>query len=116
MQKRPASISPAIAKALAQFDAGLRDLRRRRRMPMASAARQAVISRATLYKVERGDPAVSLGIYAKALQEYGLLERLTIIVDGRFDAPGLAMERARLPHRIRLASAVPPGDGGAAGG
>jgi hypothetical protein len=32
-----------------------------------------------------------------------LLARLTIIVDGRFDAPGLAMERARLPRRIHVA-------------
>jgi hypothetical protein len=60
----------------------------------------ALVSRATLYKIERGDPGVGFGLYAKVLQAYGLLERLTVIVDGRFDAPGLAMERARLPRRV----------------
>jgi hypothetical protein len=70
---------------------------------MRYAAAQALISRATLYKIERGDPSVSFGLYAKVLQAHGLLARLTIIVDGRFDAPGLAMERARLPRRIHVA-------------
>jgi transcriptional regulator with XRE-family HTH domain len=112
MRKTSAPPPPAVAEALAEFGAGLRDLRRRRRMPVAYAARQAGMSRATLYKIERGDPSVSFGVYAKVLQQFGLLERLTIVVDGRFDAPGLAMERACLPRRIRLRTAGadrPPG-------
>ena len=100
MRKRGTPLAPPLAEALAEFGAGLRDLRRRRRMPMTYAAHRAQIARATLYKIERGDPSVSLGRYAKLLQHYGLLGRLTIIVDGRFDEPGLAMERARLSRRI----------------
>ncbi|HET8834569.1 MAG TPA: helix-turn-helix domain-containing protein [Gemmatimonadales bacterium] len=107
MRKTPAPPSPALAEALAGFGAGLRDLRRRRRLPMTYAADQARLSRATLYKIERGDPSVSFGLYAKVLQAYGLLGRLTVIVDGRFDAPGLAMERARLPSRIHLRAESP---------
>jgi transcriptional regulator with XRE-family HTH domain len=108
MRKRLTPSSTDLAKALAEFGAGLRDLRRRRRMPMTNAADQALISRATLYKIERGDPSVSFGLYARVLRDYGLLGRLTIIVDGRFDVPGLAMERARLPRRVRLRTESPP--------
>jgi len=102
MRKRLPPSSPDLAQALAEFGAALRDLRRRRRMPMPSAAAQALISRATLHKIERGAPSVSLGLYARVLRHYGLLGRLGIIVDGRFDDPGLAMERARLPRRVRV--------------
>jgi hypothetical protein len=44
-----------------------------------------------------------------------LLERLTIMVDGRFDAPGLAMERARLPRRVHLRRESPVGSDKAGG-
>lgn len=102
MRKPPSPLSPALTEALAEFGAGLKDLRRRRRMPLRYVASHALISRATLHKIERGDPSVSFGLYAKLLQHYGLLARLTVIVDGRFDAPGLALERARLPRRVHL--------------
>jgi transcriptional regulator with XRE-family HTH domain len=102
VRNRHVSPSPAVAQALVEFGAGLRDLRRRRRLPMTYAADAALVSRATLHKIERGDPSVSFGIYAKVLGFYGLLGRLTVIVDGRFDAPGLALERARLPRRVHL--------------
>jgi Predicted transcriptional regulator len=102
MRKRPYPLSPALAEALADFGEGLRDLRRRRGLPMTYAADLALISRATLHKIERGDPSVSLGIYARVLQGYGLLGRLVTIVDGRYDPPGMTGERARLPRRIHL--------------
>ena len=68
---------------------------------MAYAADRASISRSTLYKVERGDPGVGLGVYATVLQGYGMLERLESLVDARWDRAGLALEESRLPRRIR---------------
>jgi transcriptional regulator with XRE-family HTH domain len=94
-------LPPGALEALAELGAGLRDLRRRRRIPVAAAAGRALISRSTLYKVERGDPGVSLGIYATVLQGYGMLERLAGLAEARFDQWGLALETARLPRRIR---------------
>ena len=70
-------------------------------MPMAQAADRASISRSTLYKVERGDPGVGLGIYASVLLGYGMLERLEGLVAARWDRAGLALEASRLPRRIR---------------
>ena len=46
-------LPPGVLEALAELGAGLRDLRRRRRIPVAAAADRALISRSTLYKVER---------------------------------------------------------------
>ena len=68
---------------------------------MARAADRAAISRSTLHKVERGDPGVSLGIYAAVLEAYGVLQRLEDLVDPRSDRAGLAFEASRVPLRIR---------------
>jgi hypothetical protein len=68
---------------------------------MAYAADRARISRSTLYKVERGDPGVSLGILASLLFSYGMIERLECLVDVRWDRAGLAQEEGWMPRRIR---------------
>jgi transcriptional regulator with XRE-family HTH domain len=89
-----------VRQALAELGAGLRDLRRRRRIPVAAAAERAVIARSTLHQSERGEPGVGLGIYASVLQGYGVVERLAGLAEARFDAAGLDLERARLPLRV----------------
>jgi hypothetical protein len=87
--------------ALAKLGADLRDARRRRRIPVSVMAERALISRPTLRKVERGDPAVSLGIYATVLFVLGLADRLADLADPGEDVVGLALESDRLPERIR---------------
>ena len=92
---------PCVTEALARFAAGLKEYRARRRLTVAWVADRAAISRSTLYKVERGDPGVGMGIYAAVLESYGLLPELEALVDRRWDRVGLASEAARLPRRIR---------------
>lgn len=101
MRKVRPPLPPTVLQALAELGADLRDLRRRRRIPMAAAADRALISRSTLHKIERGDPGVGLGVYAMVLQGYGMLGRLAGLAEARFDRQGLALETARLPRRIR---------------
>ena len=101
MRKVRPPLPLGVLEALGELGAGLRDLRRRRRIPVTAAADRVLISRSTLYKVERGDPGVSLGIYATVLQGYGMLDRLAGLAEVRFDQLGLALETARLPRRIR---------------
>jgi transcriptional regulator with XRE-family HTH domain len=96
--------SPRLVEALARFGAGLRNLRLRRRMPMGYAADLARISRSTLHKLERGDPGVSLGIYAGVLETYGRLEWLVSLTEARWDRVGLALDETRLPQRVRGAA------------
>ncbi len=65
-------------------------------------AERALISRMTLNKVEKGDPGVSLGIYATVLFVLGMTDRLAELADARHDAVGLSLEEERLPQRIRI--------------
>ena len=67
---------------------------------MSVVAERALITRPTLQGVERGDPGVSLGIYATVLFVLGLGDRLAELADARTDGIGLALEEERLPERI----------------
>lgn len=91
-----------VVRALRKLGGDIRDARRRRRLPMETVAERALISRVTLTKVERGDPGVSLGIYATVLFVLGLVERLAQVADPGQDSVGLALEGEQLPQRIRL--------------
>jgi hypothetical protein len=73
---------------------------------MVYAAARVSISRSTLHKVERGDPRVALGIYARVLASYGLLERLERLTDRPWDRSERALERSHLPRRIRTQVSV----------
>jgi hypothetical protein len=69
---------------------------------MALVAERAFVSRSTLARVERGDPGVSMGIYASVLFVLGLADRVGDLADARADNIGLALEDERLPRRVRL--------------
>ena len=64
-------------------------------------AERAFITRTTLQKVEKGDPAVSLGIYATVMFVLGLAPRLDDLADVRSDDLGLQLDEERLPKRVR---------------
>jgi hypothetical protein len=68
---------------------------------VAIVAQRASISRMTLFKIEKGDPGVAMGIYATVLFVMGMSERLGDIADPRHDAVGLQLEEEHLPQRIR---------------
>jgi transcriptional regulator with XRE-family HTH domain len=69
---------------------------------MSLAAERAGISRTTLTKIERGDEGVSIGAYARVVFTLGMLERLSQLIDSRFDTLGLDLESEHLPKRIRI--------------
>lgn len=68
---------------------------------MELLAERAFVSRATVRRVERGDPAVSMGIYASVLFVLGLADRIGSLADAATDRMGLALEEERLPQRVR---------------
>jgi transcriptional regulator with XRE-family HTH domain len=81
---------------------------------VAILAERASISRTTLSKVEKGDPGVSLGIFATVLFVLGLIDRLSDLADPGHDTVGRELEEERLPKRIRLTarkSGKPKGSG-----
>ena len=58
-------------------------------------------SHVTLAKVERGDPSVSIAVYATALFVLGMVDRLGALADASTDEVGLALDEERLPQRVR---------------
>ncbi len=69
---------------------------------MAVVAERAFTSRSTLQRIEAGDAAVSVGIYAAVLQALGLLGGLEEVADISRDKVGQALASADLPKRVRL--------------
>ena len=96
-----------VQHALRKLGQDIRDARRRRRIPTALLAERASISRTTLVKVEKGEPGVSLGIYATVIFVLGMIDRLADLADVLHDEVGLALEEERLPDRIRSKSIFP---------
>jgi transcriptional regulator with XRE-family HTH domain len=107
--------SPALAalplpvrRALAKLGEDISAARRRRRMTMAVMAERAFVSRQTVARVERGDPGVSMGIYATVIFALGMTERLAALVDPSADRLGLMLQDAELPKRVRGARRTRP--------
>lgn len=68
---------------------------------MIVVANRAGITRQTLQRAERGDPSVSLGIYATVLFVLGLIDKLATVAAVEGDTVGLALDEERLPKRVR---------------
>jgi transcriptional regulator with XRE-family HTH domain len=90
-----------VKRALGKLGQDIRSARVRRRITAAMMAERAFITRTTLRKVEQGNPAVSLGIYATVMFVLGLTPRIADLADVRADDVGLQLEEERLPKRVR---------------
>jgi len=101
-----------VRRALLKLGKDIREARLRRRIPTAVMADRALINRMTLYKIERGDPTVSVASYATVLFVLGMIDRFAEIADAKFDEIGRSLDDERLPKRIRLKSPFlqPPTD------
>lgn len=91
-----------VSRAIQKLGEDIRDARRRRRIPVALMAERASISRTTLRKIEKGEPGVSIGIYARVIFVLGIIHRLAEVAEPSHDAVGLRIEEEHLPKRIRL--------------
>jgi transcriptional regulator with XRE-family HTH domain len=76
--------------------------RRKRHLTIEMLAERVGVSRTTYQKVEKGDPKVSMGVYAMALFVLGFSDALAQIADARRDDTGLLLEAERLPKRVRV--------------
>jgi hypothetical protein len=94
--------SIAVRRTLRKLGLDIRDVRRRRSLPAAVVAERAFTSRPTLRRIEAGDHAVSMGIYAAVLQALGLLDGLGQLADASRDVTGLALTTESLPRRTHL--------------
>jgi hypothetical protein len=103
--------SVAVRRSLRKLGQDLRDARRRRGLPAGIVAQRAFTSRPSLQRVEKGDPTVSIGIYAAVLQALGFLDELNQLADPSRDAVGLALATEKLPQRIHLRRTREKGNG-----
>lgn len=89
-------------RALAKLGADLAIARRKRQLTVEMVAERVGVAKATYLKVEKGDPSVSMGVYAMALFVLGFPEALGDIADVRRDDTGLLLDASRLPKRVRV--------------
>jgi transcriptional regulator with XRE-family HTH domain len=97
----PHLVALTVARVLRKLGADLRDARLRRRLSMQIVADRARTTRVTLTRIERGDPAVSMGIYCSVLNVLGLLDGVAMLADVATDHLGAELEASRLPRRTR---------------
>lgn len=95
------SMPPAVRRSLAKLGADISIARRKRNLTTMMMAERIGTAKSTYLKVQRGDPAVSIGIYAMALFALGLGGAMGDIVDPGRDEVGLLLDNERLPKRVR---------------
>ncbi len=98
--------SPALpadaASRLAALGTRIRDQRKRHKVSATTAAEAAGLSRATLHRIERGEPSVTMGAYLGAMAALGL-ELDCVDADRRESSPPAERAGAARPARILLA-------------
>lgn len=95
------SLPLPAAHALRQMGRDLALARRRRGISTTDMAARLFVSRDTLWRLERGDPSVSLGTFAAAAFVLQLHERIATLAAPATDALALELDKRRLPERIR---------------
>lgn len=86
---------------MAKLGGDLALARRKRRLTTAMMAERLGVAKSTYARVEKGDPTVSMGVYAMTLFVLGLGDKLSDLVDASRDAHGLLLDTERVPKRVR---------------
>jgi transcriptional regulator with XRE-family HTH domain len=101
---------PRISRLLVGLGERLKQARLRRAYAGAIVAQRAGIDRKTLVRVERGDPAVALGIYARVMQALGLEGDIAALADddklGRQLQDLATKNPRRAPPRVKRSSSA----------
>ena len=90
-----------VRRSLAKLGKDLRDARRKRHLTVEMMVERVGVSKGTYLKIEKGDPSVSMGVYAMALFTLGFSNALEEIADSRGDDTGMLLDSSRLPQRVR---------------
>ena len=80
MAKRTFSLLPATLDILSTMGEQIKLARLRRNLSVELVAERADISRATLWKVEKGDKTVAIGIYAAVLHALNGMDKDLLLV------------------------------------
>jgi branched-chain amino acid transport system substrate-binding protein len=91
----------AVAVSLEKFAGDIRVARLKRGLTAEQVARSVGVHRSTYGRLEAGDPAVSIGLYAAAVFALGLGLPFGDLADPRRDEEGQLLDLIRLPKRAR---------------
>src|SRR5580700_256851 len=92
----------ALRRSLVKFGGDIAVARRKRQLTVAMMAERLGVAKSTYLRVEKGDPSVSLGVYAMALFVLGFGDAFGDLVDASRDEQGLLLDEQRVPKRVRL--------------
>ncbi len=92
---------PKLRRTLVKLGTDVAIARRKRGFTVQMMAERAGVAKTTYLKVEKGDPSVSMGVYAMVLFVLGRAQTLAEVIDVRHDDTGLVLDTARMPKRIR---------------
>jgi len=93
-------LSPEMQNRLRQIGKNLQVARKRRKKTVQQAAEMMGTSLSSVRRMEVGDPSVKFATYLAALEVYQLDYTLRF-ADPEDDRIGLALEKQRLPQRVR---------------
>jgi transcriptional regulator with XRE-family HTH domain len=99
MKKNNSAILPLLQRLLNEVGENIRLARLRRRFSASIVADRAGMTRTTLRSIERGDPNVMFGAYARVLLTLGLEKDLVLLAHD--DDLGRKLQDAGLPVKAR---------------
>lgn len=99
MARESIVLLPTLQRLLCELGENICLARLRRKISQEQLAERAGISRKTLYSLEKGEPSVSIGIYANVLFSLGLEKNLALVASD--DQLGRKLQDAGLQTRKR---------------
>ena len=109
MRKTAYNILPNTEVILQTMGEQIKLARLRRNLTAELVAERAGISRASLWKVEKGDPSVAMGIYAAVLHAMNNMDKDLLLV-AKDDELGRRMQDLNLTTRKRAIRKKGPND------
>jgi len=94
-------VYPQVARAIERLGRDIALARRSRNISNEDFARRMGVSSKTLYRLENGDPGISINTLSMALHVLGRLDLLAGLVEISKDEVGLMAARQRVPSRAR---------------
>jgi transcriptional regulator with XRE-family HTH domain len=80
MKKAEYNLMPKTEKILSTMGEQIKLARLRRNLPATLVAERAGISRSTVWKIEKGDPSVAIGMYAAVLMALNGMDKDLLLI------------------------------------
>lgn len=97
--KKKVIMYPKMTRTLSLMGEQIRLARLRRKISVDTVTNRAGVSRSTVWKVEKGDPSVSIGAYVRVLNAIGMMDDLLLIA--KDDEYGRLIQDAEMDTRKR---------------